>query len=233
VSGTAIEPVKATAVQEWELIQRKANAFAVSPLVPEHLRNQGKDIAFANCVICLELAKLMNENPLVIMQNIHFVKGKPGWNASYMIARANASGYFEGGIRFKTTGKGESLAVTAYAKIKETGETIEKTVDMATAKAVGWAANEKYKQIPEQMLSYRAATFLVRLYCPQVMLGYHTTEELNDDFAASMPKAPALTMEAVTATGEVIEFPEPPAVANGALPGMDNGQPTNIDALKK
>jgi len=211
---------KSEAVQEFELIQRKAAAFAVSPLVPDHLRKDGKEIAVANCIICLELAKLMSENPLVVMQNIHFVKGKPGWNASYMIARANASGYFQGGIKFRTEGKGESMSVTASAVIKETGEVVEKTVDMATAKAVGWAANEKYKQIPEQMLSYRAATFLIRLYCPQVMLGYHTDAELIDEAYASIPQAPKLTIKQVTE-----DEPTP-----GAL--FDNPPVDNLDAIR-
>lgn len=206
-TAIAVAPTKSESVQEFELMQRRAAAFAMSPLVPEHLRpKDNPQAAIANCYICLELAKLMNESPLVVMQNIHFVKGKPGWNAAYMIARANASGYFSGGIKFKTKGAGDTLSVTASAVLKETGETVERTVDMAMAKSVGWFANEKYRQIPEQMLSYRAATFLIRLYCPQVMLGYHTADELH-----AMPEvqtAPALTIASVTNDEE-------PATATG------------------
>lgn len=206
-AAVAIPQPKPESVQEFELTQRRAAAFALSPLVPEHLRNQGKEVAIANCYICLELAKLMGESPLVVMQNIHFVKGKAGWNATYMIARANASGYFSGGIKFKTTGKGDSLAVTAYATLKETGEVVERTVDMAMAKSVGWFTNEKYRQMPEQMLSYRAATFLIRLYCPQVMLGYQTADELAATTEIPTATATPLTIAAVAE--------EQPAVTTG------------------
>lgn len=211
------------------LMQRRAQAFAMSPLVPDHLRNGGKETAVANCLICLELAKLMNESPLIVMQNIHFVKGKPGWNATYMISRANASGFFKGGIKFKTVGTGEKMGVTAYATLSETGETVEKTVDMAMAKAVGWASNEKYKQIPEQMLSYRAATFLIRLYCPQVMLGYRTSDEIEDSAVGNLPVKQSLSIRDVTNASEVHEDAEVISASattpiGGQLFGIDEEQ---------
>lgn len=232
-TAIAVAPTKSESVQEFELMQRRAAAFAMSPLVPEHLRpKDNPQAAIANCYICLELAKLMNESPLVVMQNIHFVKGKPGWNAAYMIARANASGYFSGGIKFKTTGKGDTLSVTASAVLKETGETVERTVDMAMAKSVGWFANEKYRQIPEQMLSYRAATFLIRLYCPQVMLGYHTADELHA--MPEAPAAPALTIASVTMGDEPASVtepttPPPPEPVAEAKPAT--AEPTGLQKL--
>lgn len=231
-TAIAVAPTKSESVQEFELMQRRAAAFAMSPLVPEHLRpKDNPQAAIANCYICLELAKLMNESPLVVMQNIHFVKGKPGWNAAYMIARANASGYFSGGIKFKTTGKGDTLSVTASAVLKETGETVERTVDMAMAKSVGWFANEKYRQIPEQMLSYRAATFLIRLYCPQVMLGYHTADELHA--MPEAPAAPALTIASVTTDDEPASVTEPatPPTVEPVAEAVTVTEPTGLQKL--
>jgi hypothetical protein len=34
--------------------------------------------------------------------------------------------------------------------------------------------------MPQLMLRYRAAALLVRLYCPEVLMGYQTAEELED-----------------------------------------------------
>jgi hypothetical protein len=198
---------------EFDLMQRQAKLFANSPLVPAHISDGGSQKGLANCYIALVLAKQMGENPLVVMQNIYIVHGRAGWAATYMIAKANASGVFKGVIRFKYSGEGQKRAATAYATIADTGETVEYTVSMEMATAEGWTKNSKYKTLPDLMLSYRAATLLVRLYCPHVMLGYQTREELidtTDGTTAEPPKTlslrevvPDVDAEVVDAYGEV------------------------------
>lgn len=226
---------------EFSLEQRKATMFATSPLVPEHLRNGSKETAIANCYIAMILAKQMGENPLVVMQNIYIVKGKAGWSSQYMIAKANASGLFRGGLRFKTEGKGDTLAVTCsavYADARDGDPEPSITVSMEMAKAEGWTSNGKYKSMPEQMLRYRSAAFFVRTYCPQVMLGYQTVEEIEDVQAAEV-KTPKLSIAAVTEqpeeiiteSGEVITVPvEQPKPKGKRQTLMDD---TNIDAIKE
>ena len=160
--------------ESWTQLQRVAKAFAASELVPKHMRN------LANVTVALLMAREMDENPLTVMQSIYFIQGKPGWSASYMIARANASGLFLGRIGWEIEGEGAALVVTAHATVKTTGDRISIPVSMAQAKAEGWTSNKKYQTLPELMLRYRSATLLIRLYCPEVMLGYHTAEELQD-----------------------------------------------------
>jgi predicted pyridoxine 5'-phosphate oxidase superfamily flavin-nucleotide-binding protein len=130
------------------------------------------------------MAKRMGEDPLMVMQNIYFVHGRAGWNTQYVIARANRCGVFRGPLRWESKGLGDNLAVTCYAYLvhAEDGEDprVEITIDMAMAKADGWTRNEKYKSIPEQMLRWRTAAWLIRLYAPEVMLGYPITDELHD-----------------------------------------------------
>lgn len=208
--STAIA-MKSAEVETFELMQRKAATFARSPLVPDHIRGktdteEAKKQGIANCYICLVLAEQMNENPLVVMQNIYIVHGKPGWSASYMIAKANASGIFKGVIRFKHEGSGASRKCTASATLKDTGEVVEVCMSMETATAEGWTKNSKYRSMPDQMLAYRAATLLVRLYCPQVMLGYHTADELADVAAADQKQR--LTISQVIASDDEIDDAE-------------------------
>ena len=184
---------KAVALSEnrenYAILKDKAKMFAMSPLIPDALRQGGPDQAAANCLIALEMANLMGESPLVVMQNIHIVKGKAGFSAQYMIARANSSGVFHGRINWREEGQGDGLSVTAYATLKDTGEEISFTCDMAMARGEGWTSNPKYKTIPKLMLRYRSATFLVRLYAPDVMFGYQTIEEHTDMLAAAGPMA--------------------------------------------
>jgi len=199
----------AVAVQEnqeiatYRVTRNEARMFAISPLVPQHLRAGGIEVAEANCFIALHLAKAMNENPMVVLQNIHIVNGKAGFSSQYMIARANASGVFKGRINWRIDRSNpQNLSVTAYAVLADTGEVVEAPVDMNMATAEGWTKNAKYKTMPEVMLRYRSAAFLVRWYCPDVMLGYQTAEEVEDVAVAALPSAPTITAADIIAQAQ-------------------------------
>lgn len=161
--------------------QRVANLFANSQLVPAHLRGK-----VADCFIALHMAERLGEDPLIVMQNIVIVSGKAGWMTQYMIGRANRSGVFKGRINWRSEGAGDKLEVTAHATLADTGEEVTATVSMAMAKAEGWTSNKKYTSMPEHMLRWRSATMLIRLFCPEVMLGIPAADELEDVQAGQM-----------------------------------------------
>ena len=163
--------------ETFEHMQRVAKVFCASDLIPAHLKkNNGAD-----ALLALAIAKRMGEDPVSVCQNIYFVSGKAGWSASYMIARANRSGVFKGPIRWRSEGEGDGLAVTARGRLAEIeGEDVEVTVSMKMAKAEGWVKNPKYNTMAEHMLRWRSATMLIRLYCPEVMMGMPTDDELTD-----------------------------------------------------
>lgn len=193
--------------EKFSLMQRQARLFAQSPLIPEHLRKGNPEQAMANCYIAMTIADRMGEDRMTVMQNIHIVHGTAGFKAQYMIARANQSGVFKDGIDWDITGKGRDLSVTAYATLAATGRRVEITVDMAMAEAEGWTKNSKYKTMPEIMLRYRSGTFLVRMYAPQVMLGYQTVEEREDMAASSIPEAAPITAQALLEQARTDEGP--------------------------
>lgn len=182
--------------ESYAIMKDQARLFSISRLLPEAVRGNSPDEAMANCLIALQMAQAMDELPFMVMQNIHIVKGKAGFAAQFMIARANASGVFKGRINWDIDrSDAQNLRVTAYATLSETDERVEFTADMKMAQAEGWTSNAKYKSMPELMLRYRSATFLVRLYAPDVMLGYRTADELEDLGAAAAPATPRLTSD--------------------------------------
>lgn len=191
-----------------------AQVLSKSQLVPQTFRGKPEDVLAA-----LLIASGMRESPMIVLQNIHFVNGKPGFAAPFLIALANKSGVFDGGLQFTTSGQGADLAVTCWAIVRSTGVRVERTVSLAMAKADGWVKNSKYSSIPEQMLSYRAATFLIRLYAPGILVGYRPTDELEDIAATK---------------GERVEYtdPEPasspPRVSRAASqPSLGRGEPVS------
>lgn len=179
--------------EKFALMQRQAQLFASSPLIPQHLRSGTPQQAMANCYIAMTIADRMGEDRMTVMQNIHIVHGTAGFRAQYMIARANASGVFRDGVDWEVEGAGKDLAVTAFATLASTGRRVSIKVDMKMAEAEGWTKNSKYRTMPEIMLRYRSATFLIRMYAPQVMLGHRTVDELEDMGAATMSPAEPLT----------------------------------------
>lgn len=155
----------------FEQMQRVGRMLAMSPLFPEHLRKGNPEQALANGVLVVNMAMRLNEDPLTIAQNIYFVGGKPGWSTSYLISKANQHGVFKDPIDWTVTGEGDKLSVTAKAVLAGTGKSVSYTCDMEMAKAEGWTKNAKYRSMPALMLRYRSAAALIRLYCPEVMIG--------------------------------------------------------------
>lgn len=166
--------------ERFGLMQRQSRMFAMSSLTPEALRKGTPEQAMANCYIAMSIADRMGEDRITVMQNIHIIHGTAGFKTSYMIARANSSGKFSEEIDWEELGEGPTLSVTAFATLAKSGRRVEMTVDMAMAKAEGWASNKKYTTMPKVMLRYRSAAFLIRLYAPEVMLGHQTIEEVED-----------------------------------------------------
>ena len=191
----------------FEHMLRVSKVFCASALIPDHLKkNNGADAFLA-----LQIARERNENPVTVMQNIYFVSGKAGWSASYMIARANKSGAFKGRINWRIEGKGDALKATAFATLADTGEVVEAETSMAMAIAEGWTKNPKYKTMPDHMLKYRSATMLVRLYCPEVLIGMQTSDELEDLRAAGQ-------LRDVTSEGEVTTASTVSSILTGSDP---------------
>ncbi len=162
-----------------ESSMRAAKALNSSSIVPESFqgaRNMG------NVLIALELAQRLGTSPMAVMQNLHIIHGKPGFSAQFMISVVNSCGRFSP-LRFRMTGEGDGRQCIAYATDLESAETVEgPAVSIAMAKAEGWLnkSGSKWRSMPELMLRYRAAAFFARLYAPDLMMGFMTTEELAD-----------------------------------------------------
>jgi len=159
----------------WELAQRIGKAFAASTLVPAAYQGN-----LANCIVALEMANRMGASPLMVMQNLYIVHGNPGWSSKFLIASFNQCGRFSA-LRYEFTA--DRSGCRAWAVEKATGERIEgPQVTLAMAKEEGWSTKggSKWKTMPELMLMYRAAAFLIRAYAPEISMGLRTDDEIID-----------------------------------------------------
>lgn len=165
--------------KSFELSQRAAKLLAASTLVPKEYQDN-----IPNCVIALNMASRMQADPLMVMQNLFIVYGRPGWSSQFLISTFNTSGRFTA-IRYEWTGEPgkDNRGCRAWSIEKATGERLEGScVTIEIAKKEGWYGKNgsKWQTMPEQMLMYRAASWFIRAYAPELAMGMHTEDEIYD-----------------------------------------------------
>lgn len=94
-------------LQSFELMQRAAKLLANSTLVPvsyrahKEIKEYGNVVGFeenpnalSNCVVALNMAQRMGADPLMVMQNLYIVEGRPAWSSQFIIAAINSCGRY-------------------------------------------------------------------------------------------------------------------------------------------
>lgn len=218
----------------FELAQRKANVYAKSSLVPKEYQNN-----IGNVLIAENMARRMGADTLMVMQNLYVVHGKPGWSAQFLIATFNSCGRFSA-IKYEFTGDPgtDDFGCSAYAVELSTGEIVQGTkITIGMAKKEGWVGKNgsKWQTMPEQMMRYRAATFLIRATAPEIGMGLLTKEELDD-----MPQSPVMDQTSPQRISKLDdltdrlvgqELPSVEAEVQASEPNIDVGQNVNPSGL--
>lgn len=182
-------------------IDRVANLMANSKVtIPDHLKGNPGD-CFA---ICMQAAQ-WRMNPFAVAQKTHVVNGTLGYEAQLVNAVINAMAptrdrlHFEwfgdwsrvlGNFSIKTNEKNkqyrvpnwkpadeEGLGVNVWATLKGEDQPRQLSLMLTQARTRNstlWADD------PRQQLSYLAIKRWARLYCPDVILGVYTPDEMQD-----------------------------------------------------
>jgi len=215
-------------IAAFEAAQRMAQALCTSTMVPSEYRGQQ---GLSNSLIALEIAARMGLSPLVVMQNMTPIHGKPSWSSSFLIATVNASGRFTP-LRFVFDDKDNPSSCFAVARDKATGEVLEgQLISIEMAKREGWWSRpdrygketSKWQSMTGQMLRYRASAFWVKVYCPEISLGLMTQDEVADVQAVVVGSVEPLTAAQLPATPEPLIKARQEVVEQAAELPADNG----------
>lgn len=93
---------------QFDTMQRVCKLFASSELVPDMYKASDKnpmDKAMANCMIAIEIAQRIGASPLMVMQNMVPIYGKPSWSSKFLVATVNTCGRFNS-LQYRFTEKG-------------------------------------------------------------------------------------------------------------------------------
>jgi len=170
-------------LHSFELTQRVARCLASSTLVPQIYRGNTPE-AVGNCMIAINFAQRVKADPLMVMQNLNVIQGRPSWGSPFLIALVNACGRFtEMEFEFLGEKDEDSYGCRAIAASKASGRVLTGAdITIKMAKDEGWYGRNgsKWRTMPQQMLIYRAAAFWARVYAPEVSMGLLTQDEAED-----------------------------------------------------
>lgn len=168
-----------------DVYQSKIMQIQHSNIIPKELHGKTKEL-----VELQKFADYRKEPLVVLLNNILFIDGKMGWKSTYIISKINsATKRFLQPLNYRSIGE---EGKPSFGKIAYTydvkGNLMEgPAVTLDIAEKSGWTNkdNSSWNTIPELMLTYRAATFFGRIFCPDLFDGLHTSDELVDIYSAS------------------------------------------------
>ena len=205
------------------MAMQMAKALSESTIVPQTYQKNP-----SNCLIAIEQAQRMNISPLMVMQNLYPIQGKPSWSSKFLIASINASRKFDMELQYDETKDKDGKPYSCVAWTMKNGRRIEgMEVNMQMAKDEGWLSKNgsKWKTMPQLMLRYRAASFFSSLNCPELTMGIYTKEEIEDnDFNEyPMEDLQAQVQKDISENANSQEF-EPEEVTESAEPEFMKGE---------
>ena len=186
----------------FEQAQRVAKLFSDSTMVPTQFRGN-----LGNCMIALNYAARIQADPFMVFQSLYEVKGRPGIEGKLVEAIINSSNKYSEPLQYEWMDPKDNIVerhiVLNHKDFEEFGCQAH-TIDAKSGKRVdgpkitwklvaaeGWnkdakihktgeVIKSKWNTMPEMMFYYRAASWFGNKNCPELKLGMHTVEELED-----------------------------------------------------
>ena len=163
--------------EQFDQLTRAATMLSKTSIIPQQYQNKPAD-----CFVALEMAVRMGVSPMMVMQNLYVVKGKPSWAGQACTALIAGCGKFKEVKHVYIREKGTETRGCCVEAVRTDTEEVVKgpEVTLKMAKDEGWTTNSKWRNMPELMLAYRASSFFARVHCPEALMGMQTAEELSD-----------------------------------------------------
>lgn len=163
---------------------RYCQALAEATLLPGDYKRQP-----ANLLLALESGAALNVAPMVAIQEIHIIKGKPSPSSQLQAALVRRAGHI-----LRVAGDSKA-AWCEIIRADDPGFTFRTEWTIERAQTAGLMSNDMWKKYPENMLKARAISECARNACPDVIVGFgYTPEELGDE-TDSAGAEPTITVE--------------------------------------
>ncbi len=172
-----------------------------SGLLPDSYRGKPENI-----LVALGYAEALGLAPMIAIQQINVIKGKPSMSAQLMASLARRAGH-----KLRIT-KVDGGVWAQLVRRDDPDHVFRAHWDMNRAKAAGLTGKGgQWSSDPMTMLKWRAITEVVREACPEVLAGAYSSDELDwETHADTNVVSTSHLMQSVpanvdTATGEVLD----------------------------
>lgn len=167
-------------ISDFRQYFKMASELCKADIIPQAYKGKVADTAIA-----IDMANRMGVSPMMVMQSMYVVKGKPSWSGQACLSFIRAK--FTDVKVIYVGAKGTDDRGCYVKATDKDGDVLEgTTVTMSMAKAEGWTSNPKWRNMPEQMLAYRAASFFARVHCPETLMGVQVEGEIEDSSKPAM-----------------------------------------------
>lgn len=169
---------------------KTAAVLAKSDFVPDTYKGKPE-----NVLLAMDIASRAGYSLFLVMQNLYIVKGKQGWSGQFCIAAISACGKFTP-LKFVDVDVGGGGCYATAVRLSDNEVCCSPAITMELAKNEGWIdkSGSKWKTMPEQMARYRAAAFFARTFCPEVLFGLQTVDEIRDVNGNDIEKPETVTI---------------------------------------
>lgn len=160
------------ALNSFAELEKFSHFMALSNFMPKHLRNKQAD-----CLAVLLQALRWEMDPFSVAQKTYFVNDGMAYEAQLVNAIVLSRAQIKTRPRLSWTGEGEDLKCKVSATFLGEDEPLEFEAEMKT---ITTRNSPLWKQQPKQQLGYFALRAWARLYCPDVLMGIYTKDEMED-----------------------------------------------------
>jgi hypothetical protein len=172
--------------KELNRIYKNAVILAKSQLLPQRYRDHAEDV-----MLLMDLASRMGVSLFALAKGTYPVHGEISMTGQFCIALINSCGKFTP-LSFVFVGDEGQNSYGCYAIATRTTDQVvckSETITIQMTKDEGWfGRNSKWKTMTRQMLMYRAGSFFLRTFAPEIGFGMYTTEELEDVYGTEQKK---------------------------------------------
>lgn len=164
--------------------------------VPKHLAGKPAD-----CMAIVMQAMQWGMNPYAVAQKTHLVNGVLGYEAQLVNAVISSSSAIVGRFHYEYGGDWEKIAGMKDGR-DESGLFIRVGAVLRGETDITWGENiyladittrnsPLWKTAPKQQIAYLAVKYWARLYCPEVILGVYSPDEVEQRTEKEINPAPA------------------------------------------
>lgn len=157
----------------------------VDPRATPEQRADAERVAIANGTAAVLQGLTLGVDPLVALQQIYIVHGRPGMYAKFMVALVQSHGH-----EVWTEDLTDTRAVVCGRR-RGTDHIERVVITMDMARRAKWTSNAKYQETPQDMLWSRAAGRVCDRIASDVLKGIASVEQIQDEIVATAEVGPA------------------------------------------